>query len=64
MASLAVHEKRSESVSVRLTASDLEKFKKAAGILWPGAVLSQSGIVLGLARMAAEAVLLKKKPKT
>jgi hypothetical protein len=49
-------EKRSVLVSVRLTPSDLEKFKEAAELLWPGAVLTQSSIVLGLARMAAESV--------
>ena len=51
-----VSEKRTEMVSVRLTPRDLESFKEAANILWPGAVLTQSGIVLGLARLMADKV--------
>lgn len=54
-------EKRSEMVSVRLTPTDLETFQQAADILWPGAILSRSGILLGLARMMAEKVTTQHK---
>jgi hypothetical protein len=54
-------EKRTVAVSVKMTPSDLDKFKKAAELLWPGAVLTQSGTILGLARLCAEDVLEKKR---
>jgi uncharacterized protein (DUF1778 family) len=44
-------------VNVRLTEEDFELIKKAAAKLWPDAVLSNSGILLGLARSAAKQVL-------
>jgi hypothetical protein len=56
-----VQEKRTKAITIRLTPGDMETLKKAGEALWPGAVLTQSGIVLGLARMMAESVL-KKKP--
>lgn len=49
--------KRSVQVNVRLTEEDFELIKKAAAKLWPDAVLSNSGILLGLARSAAKQVL-------
>ncbi len=48
---------------MRLTPSDLARFEKAALSQWPGAVLSQAGIVLGLARMAADSILNSDKPE-
>jgi hypothetical protein len=53
--------KRSVQVNVRLSEQDFELVKKAAAKLWPDAVLSNSGILLGLARMAAKQVLDVKK---
>lgn len=38
---------------------DFAAMKKAAETLWPRAILSNSGIALGLARMAAEDALGK-----
>jgi hypothetical protein len=46
--------KRSVQVNVRLSEQDFELVKKAAAKLWPNAVLSNSGILLGLARLAAK----------
>lgn len=46
--------KRSVQVNVRLSEQDFELIKKAAAKLWPNAVLSNSGILLGLARLAAK----------
>jgi len=50
-------EKRSVQVNVRLSDRDFELIKKAATRLWPNAVLSNSGILLGLARLAAKQVV-------
>jgi hypothetical protein len=57
-----VSEKRTEVVTVRLTARDMELLQSAAEVLWPGAVITKSGLVLGLARMMADDVL-DKRPK-
>jgi uncharacterized protein (DUF1778 family) len=58
------HGKRSVQVNVRLSAEDFDLIKKAAAKLWPNAVLSNSGILLGLARMTATEVLEStKKPR-
>ena len=46
--------KRSVQVNVRLTEQDFELIKRAAAKLWPNAILSNSGILLGLARLAAK----------
>ena len=49
--------KRSVQINVRLSEDDFELIQKAAAKLWPNAVLSNSGIVLGLARLAAKQTL-------
>jgi hypothetical protein len=49
--------KRSVQVNVRLSEQDFELIKKAAAKLWPNAVLSNSGILLGLARLAAKGTM-------
>jgi len=49
--------KRSVQVNVRLSEQDFELVKKAAAKLWPNAVLSNSGILLGLARLAAKGAM-------
>jgi hypothetical protein len=49
--------KRSVQISVKMTNEDLALFKNAADHLWLKAPLSQSSIVLGLARIGAESVL-------
>lgn len=48
-------------VNVRLSEEDFVLIKKAAGKLWPSAVLSNSGILLGLAKLAANETLLSTK---
>jgi uncharacterized protein (DUF1778 family) len=53
--------KRSVQINVRLNEQDFELVKKAAAKLWPEAVLSNSGILLGLAKMAAKEVLDSKR---
>jgi uncharacterized protein (DUF1778 family) len=56
--------KRTVQVNVRLSEDDFELIRKAAAKLWPEAVLSNSGIVLGLARLAAkQTVEAQKKPR-
>ncbi|MCL2660422.1 MAG: hypothetical protein FWD64_07905 [Acidobacteriaceae bacterium] len=54
--------KRELQINVRLSVEDDKLIKKAADILWPDAVLTNSGIVLGLARIAARDTLKSKKP--
>jgi hypothetical protein len=59
------HGKRSVQVNVRLSEEDFALIKKAAVKLWPNAVLSNSGILLGLAKLAANRTLVtsKKQPR-
>jgi len=52
--------KRTVSVTVKMTEDDLKLLVRAANTIWPKAVLTQSGIMLGLARIGAETVLKKK----
>ena len=46
-----------------MSEQDFELMNKAAATIWPGAPLTKSSIILGLARMGAEAVLKGKKRK-
>jgi hypothetical protein len=55
------HGKRSVQVNVRLSEEDFALIKKAAAKLWPSAVLSNSGILLGLAKLAANETLASAK---
>jgi hypothetical protein len=55
--------KRTTSVTVKMSAEDYALLMKAADHLWPKALLTKSGIVLGLARIGAESVLPKQKEK-
>ena len=52
--------KRDKLLSVRLTTEDLKLLQQAAGVLWPGAPVSNSSILLGLAKLKAQEVLQKK----
>jgi len=52
--------KRTVQVNVKMSAEDFETLKKAADALWPDAILSNSGIILGLARLSARGILKKK----
>jgi len=56
-------DKRTTSVTVKMTAEDYALLAKAADHIWPKAVLARSSIVLGLARIGAESVLPKSHRK-
>lgn len=51
--------KRTVQVNVKMSTEDFDSLKRAADTLWPGAVISNSGIILGLAKIAARDVLGK-----
>lgn len=53
--------KRTTHVSVKMSAEDYALLTKAAEAVWPGALLTRSSIVLGLAKLGAETVLKKKR---
>ncbi len=53
--------KRTTQVNVKMTQEDFELLKKAAEKRWPDAVITNSGIVLALAKIAARQTLGKKK---
>jgi len=53
--------KRTVQINVKLSPDDFNLLKKAAAKKWPGAVLSNSGIVLGLAKISAREVLQKRR---
>ena len=55
--------KRTLQVNVRLSAEDFSLIRQAANALWPDAVLTNSGILLGLAKIAAREVLKAKSGK-
>jgi hypothetical protein len=55
--------KRTTSVTVKMTEEDFKLFNKAAETIWPGAPVTKSSIILGLARMGAEAILKGGKKK-
>jgi hypothetical protein len=55
--------KRTVQVNVKMSAEDFDNLQKAANVLWPDAILSNSGILLGLARLSAKEVLKKKAHK-
>lgn len=51
--------KRTVQVNVKMTGDDFATLKRAASVLWPDAILSNSGIILGLAKIAAREALSK-----
>jgi hypothetical protein len=55
--------KRTVQINVRMSEEDYEILRRASERLWPDAVLSNSGILLGLARIAAKSVLSKNAEK-
>jgi hypothetical protein len=52
--------KRTLQVNVKMTQDDFDLLKKAADKRWPDAVMTNSGIVLALARIATRDTLKKK----
>jgi hypothetical protein len=55
--------KRTTQVNVKMTSEDFQLVMKAAQKRWPDAVLTNSGVVLGLAKIAARQILGKGKDK-
>lgn len=55
--------KRTLQVNVRMSDEDFKLIQRAAHALWPGAVLTNSGILLGLAKIAASNILKSKGGK-
>ncbi len=49
--------KRTVQVNVKMSSEDFNTLQKAANALWPEAILSNSGILLGLAKLAAKDIL-------
>jgi len=56
--------KRTVQVNVKMSTEDFAALQHAANALWPDAILSNSGILLGLARLAARDILKKKAAKS
>lgn len=52
--------KRTVQVNVRMSEQDFDLVQRAAQSLWPDAELSNSGILLGLAKIAARQTLERK----
>jgi hypothetical protein len=52
--------KRTVQVNVKMTQEDFELLKRAAEKRWPDAVMTNSGILLALARIAARQTLGRK----
>jgi hypothetical protein len=55
--------KRTVQVNVKMSSEDFTTLQKAANALWPEAILSNSGIILGLAKLAAKDILKSKPTK-
>ena len=55
--------KRTVQVNVKMTEEDFKLLRKAADKRWPDAVLTNSGIVLALAKIAARETLGRSKGK-
>jgi len=53
--------KRTVQVNVKMTQDDFEFLRKAAEKKWPDAVMTNSGIVLALAKIAARQTLTKQR---
>jgi hypothetical protein len=53
--------KRTTQVNVKMTQEDFDLLQKAAAKRWPDAVITNSGIVLALAKIAARETLRKPK---
>lgn len=53
--------KRTVQVNVKMSPDDFQLLKKAADVRWPDAPMTNSGILLGLAKISAKEVLRKRK---
>jgi uncharacterized protein (DUF1778 family) len=54
--------KRTVQVNVKMTQEDADLLKRAAAKRWPDAVMTNSGIVLAFAKIAARDTVGKRKP--
>jgi hypothetical protein len=55
--------KRTVQVNVKMSPDDFQLLKKAAEKKWPDAVMTNSGIALGLAKIAAREILRSRKTR-
>ncbi len=55
--------KRTVQVNVKMTEEDFAMLRRAAEKRWPDAVITNSGIVLALAKIAARQTLNKSKAR-
>ena len=55
--------KRTVQVNVKMTEEDFALLQKAAATRWTDAVMTNSGIVLGLARLAARDIIRQRKKR-
>lgn len=55
--------KRSVQVNVKMTQEDFELLRRAADKKWPDAVMTNSGILLGLAKITAHEALSQKRKR-
>jgi hypothetical protein len=53
--------KRTVQVNVKMSQEDFDLFRKAAEKKWPDAVITNSGIVLALGKIAAKQILRRTK---
>ena len=53
--------KRTIQVNVKMSSEDFGLLRRAADVLWPDAVLSNSSIILGLAKIAAKDIVKGKR---
>ncbi len=56
--------KRTVQVNVKMTQEDFDLLRKAAEKKWPDAVMTNSGIVLALAKIAARQILSRARGKS
>jgi hypothetical protein len=55
--------KRTVQVNVKMSGEDFALLQRAAQKLWPDAVISNSGVLLGLAKITAKKVAENPPPK-
>ena len=63
MRRLGVNHKRTVSVSVKMSQTDIEEFEREAKLRWSGAILTRSTMILSFARRGLEAFKAERKNK-
>jgi hypothetical protein len=56
--------KRTVQVNVKMSGEDFALLQKAAQKLWPDAIISNSGVLLGLAKIAASRIVKSQTRKS